>query len=177
MNRSDISDLIGTARGFDDRIEPVMTPYLDPTDPEGRRVIEDVRIKAWLLVLGDIDAGLALQGLAELYGEPQMLRLQPGHIREAAEKVRRRNVDRVDLSQLLPPDGIGGEHGEESRTAQWRQAAVDAIGRGATVEEAQDHADRALRVKRRQLGPPVRRLVLTELPPGLRRATAGEASA
>lgn len=166
MNRSEISNLIGVARGFDDRIEAVMTPYRDATG----RIVEDVRIEAWLLVLGDIDARLALQGLAELYREPQMLRLQPGHVRDAAEKVRRRNVAAVDTSQLLPPDGIGGEHGEPSRTAEWRQAAVDAIGRGATLEEAQDHADRALRVTRRQLGPPVRRLELAEGPRGLGRA-------
>lgn len=166
MNRSEISNLIGVARGFDDRIEPVMTPYRDATG----KLVEDVRIQAWLLVLGDVDARLALQGLAELYREPQMLRLQPGHVRDAAEKVRRRNVASVDMSQLLPPDGIGGEHGEASRTAEWRQVAVDAIGRGASLQEAQDHADRALNVTRRQIGPPVRRLQLDRQGRGMSRA-------
>lgn len=172
MNRSELSDLIGTARGFDDRIEPVMKAYFN----DQGHLVEDVRINAWMLVLGDIDARLALEGLAELYREPQMLRLQPGHVRDAAEKVRRRNVARVDMSQLLPPDGIGGEHGEESRTAQWRQAAVDAIGRGATVEEAQVHADRALRVTRRQIGPPARRLELEKTRRGLGLPALGESA-
>ncbi|GAA1327483.1 hypothetical protein GCM10009592_14370 [Brachybacterium rhamnosum] len=161
MNRSELTKLITTARAFDDRVEPPTTPY---RDSDGRLVL-DPRIEAWMLVLGDIDASLALQGLAELYREPQMLRLQPGHIRTAAEKVRRRNVASADLGRLTPPDELAEEEG--TRSPEWKQAAVRAIGLGATVEEASAAADEALGVTRRTLGPPVRRLELERRPRGL----------
>lgn len=159
MTKADIAELISMARGFDDRIEEVAEPYRDPSDPSGQRMVEDARVTAWHLILGDIDFELAARGLAELYQEPQMMRLQPGHIYQAAERVRRRNVAAADLDALRPPDEIAasGEPGDRSVTPQWRQTAIRAIGRGASVEEAQRIADDELRVSRRQLGPSVRR--------------------
>lgn len=159
MRKSEIASLISMARGFDDRIEEVSEPYKDPDDPRGERVIEDARVAAWHLILGDIDFELAARGLAEMYQEPQMMRLQPGHIFQAAERIRRRNVAAVDLDQLMPPDEIAasGEPEDRSVTHLWRQAAIRAIGRGASVEEAQVIADDELQVNRRQLGPSVRR--------------------
>ena len=159
MRKSEIADLITMARGFDDRIEEVAEPYRDPSDPTGQRVVEDARVTAWHLILGDIDYELAARGLAELYQEPQMMRLQPGHIFQAAERVRRRNVAAVDMERLTPPDEIAADSapGEVSLTPQWRQAAVRAIGRGASIEEAQQYADDELGVSRRLLGPAVRR--------------------
>lgn len=150
MNRSDISDLIAMARAFDDRVEEVRPPYRDPSTGA---MIEDARIAAWHMILGDIDLGLAQQGLVELYQEPQIIRLQPGHIYQAAERVRRRNVASVDLEQLVPPDELATEAGERSRMPAWRQAAIGYIGRGFPVSEAQRMADDDLRVSRRQLGP------------------------
>lgn len=167
MRKSEIAGLISMARGFDDRIEEVEDPRTDPDNPD--RVIEDARLAAWHLILGDIDVDLAERGLAELYREPQMMRLQPGHIYEAAEKVRRRNVARADLGKLLPPKeiAVSGEPGERSRHAEWMQAAVRAIGRGFSVEEAQTVADDELQVSRRQIGPSVGRRALEEKPRGL----------
>ena len=156
MRKSEIAELISMARAFDDRIEEVSDPYED----EDGHLVEDARLAAWELVLGGIDFGLAKAGLVELYRSPQMMRLQPGHIFDAAEKVRRRNVAAVDVGQLLPPDGLDGEENDPSRgtrSAQWRQAAVEAVGRGASLEQAQRVADHALGVKRRALGPAVRR--------------------
>ena len=159
MTKADIAELISMARGFDDRIEEVSEPYVDPSDPRRERVIEDARLAAWHLVLGDLDYELAARGLAELYQEPQLMRLQPGHVYQAAERVRRRRVATADLDALRPPDEIAasGEPGERSVTPRWRQAAIKAIGRGASVEEAQQIADDELQVNRRQLGPSVRR--------------------
>lgn len=170
MKKHEISDLIGLARGFDDRIEEVAEPWW--SEEQGRWV-EDARLAAWELVLGGIDFALAKAGLVELYRSPQMMRLQPGHIFDAAEKVRRRNVAAADVGQLLPPDELDGERGGEAtttRSAQWRKAAVAAIGRGATLEQAQRVADHALGVERRVLGPPVRKLELEQRPRGLGKA-------
>lgn len=167
MKKSDIAAVITMARAFDDRIEEVAEPYIDPADPAGKRVIEDARLTAWHMILGDIDVDLALQGLAELYRVPQMLRLQPGHIVEAAERVRRRNVAAADLDRLTPPQEIAGELGEQTREPEWRQAAIRAVGRGFSVEEAERIADDELRVNRRQLGPAVKRLELGERPAGM----------
>jgi hypothetical protein len=108
MTKADIAELISMARGFDDRIEEVAEPYRDPSDPSGQRMIEDARVTAWHLILGDIDFELAARGLAELYQEPQMMRLQPGHIYQAAERVRRRNVAAADLDALRPGCVGGG---------------------------------------------------------------------
>lgn len=157
MTKADIAELISMARGFDDRIEEVTEARPDPQHPG--RVIEDARVAAWHLILGDIEFELAARGLAELYQEPQMMRLQPGHIYQAAERVRRRNVAAADLDALQPPDEIAasGEPEDRSVTPRWRQAAIRAIGRGASVEEAQRIADDELQVNRRQLGPSVRR--------------------
>lgn len=154
MKKSEIADLISMARGFDDRIEEVREPY---RDPQSGRLIEDARVAAWHLILGDIDVDLAERGLAELYQEPQMMRLQPGHIYQAAERVRRRNVAEVDLDRLAPPDDEDLSSAEGSRYPEWRQAAIRAIGRGATLEQAQMIADDELHVSRRLLGPSVRR--------------------
>ncbi|MGP5483347.1 hypothetical protein ACTXMZ_10235 [Brachybacterium alimentarium] len=165
MRKSEIADLITMARGFDDRIEEVADPY----ENEHGRIIEDARVSAWHLILGDIDVELAERGLAELYRAPQMMRLQPGHIFEAAERVRRRNVAAADLDQLQPPQEIAAssDPGEGSRTHLWRQAAIRAVGRGLSVEEAQIVADDELEVSRKLIGPSRGRQVLEEKPRGL----------
>lgn len=164
MKKSEISSLIGVARAFDDRIE-------DVADPEWNEELEqweeDARLEAWQMVLGELDYGLAKAGLVELYRKPQMMRLQPGHIYEAAEKVRARNVSRTDPAILTPPDDLDAEGSGTTSSAKWKQAAMEAIGRGASLEQAEQVADAALGVQRRVLGPPVRRLELTERPRGL----------
>lgn len=169
MTKADIAELISMARGFDDRIEEVSEPFIDPSDPRRERVIEDARLAAWHLVLGDLDYELAARGLAELYRAPQMMRLQPGHIFEAAERVRRRNVAAADLDQLQPPQEIAAssDPGEGSRTHLWRQAAIRAVGRGLSVEEAQIVADDELEVSRKLIGPSRGQQVLEEKPRGL----------
>ena len=156
MRKSEIADLISMARAFDDRIEEVSDPYED----EDGHLVEDARLMAWHLVLGDLDYVLAAQGLAELYREPQMMRLQPGHIFQAAERVRRRNVGRHELSQLRPPEGLEAA-GLGTRHAEWMQAAVRYLGRGMSMPEAEAEADQELGVTRRALGPAVRRLEIT----------------
>lgn len=155
MKKSDIAEVIGVARGFDDRIEEVQDPRPDPNHPG--RILEDARLAAWHMILGDIDVELAVRGLAELYQEPQMMRLQPGHIYQAAERVRRRNVAAADLDQLQPPDELATPAGEGSLMPLWRQAAIRAVGRGATIEDAQQYADDELQISRRLLGPAVHR--------------------
>lgn len=169
MTKADIAELITMARGFDDRIEEVADPYIDPNDPQQKRLIEDARLAAWHLVLGDIDYELAARGLAELYRAPQMMRLQPGHVFEAAETVRRRNVAAADLDQLLPPQEIAAasDPGELSRLPEWKQAAIRAVGRGFSVDEAQTIADDELRISRKLIGPSRGRGVLEEKPRGL----------
>lgn len=152
MRKSEVADLISMARGFDDRIEEV-----EPAVrlPDGS-IQEDARVTAWHLILADVDYELACRGLAELYQEPQMMRLQPGHVYQAAERVRRRNVKNADMGALTPPQGLEQPDGT-TRHAEWMQAAVAAIGRGASVEDAQEHADHVLGVARRAVGPAVRR--------------------
>ena len=149
MRKSEIAALISAARGYDDRIEEVAEPWWDE---DAQRWVEDARLAAWHAVLADVDYGLAVRGLTELYRSPQMMRLQPGHIYEAAEKVRARNVASVDLSQLTPPDGLLDEDGRSLQPA-WMQAAVRGIGQGLSVPEAQARADDELQVSRRALGP------------------------
>jgi len=152
MRKSEIADLISMARAFDDRIEEVEEPYED----EDGRIVEDARLTAWHMILGVLDYSLAAQGLAELYREPQMMRLQPGHIFQAAERVRRRNVGRHELSQLRPPEGLDSADGR-TRHAEWMQAAVRHLGLGLSLPAAEAEADLELGVSRRQLGPAVRR--------------------
>lgn len=172
MRKSDIVELITMARGFDDRIEEVQRPYVDPEDPKHKRIIEDARLAAWHLILADVDVELANRGLVELYQSPQMMRLQPGHIFEAAERVRRRNVQAADLTKLVPPEEVCGGEGdsgsEGARSAEWMQAAIRAIGRGATVADAETFADDELGVSRRLIGPATGRQV-----PGIDRGSRG----
>ena len=178
MRKSDIVELITMARGFDDRIEEVQRPYLDPNDPKQERIIEDARLSAWHLILADVDVELANRGLVELYQAPQMMRLQPGHIFEAAERVRRRNVQAADLTKLVPPEEVCGGEGGGARSAEWLQAAIRAIGRGATVPDAEAFADDELGVSRRLIGPAAGRPVpgLEDGPRGLQsvRSRLGE---
>lgn len=149
MRQHQIADLITLARAYDDRIEEVADPWWDE---EAQRWVKDARLEAWHLVLGELDFELAARGLTELYRSPQMMRLQPGHIYEAAERVRARNVAAADTSRLTPPDGLENEDGT-TRHADWMKAALRGIGRGMSPEQAQDYADEALQVSRRMLGP------------------------
>lgn len=174
MRKSEIAGLITMARGFDDRVEEVAEPYPDPENPE--HIIEDARLAAWHLILGDIDASLAEQGLCELYQEPQMTRLQPGHIYQAAERIRRRNVAAVDVDMLEPPDELAAESGQRSRMPAWRQAAIGYIGRGVPLEEAQRMADDDLGVTRRMLGPSKGRRLALESHRGMGRVSLGESA-
>lgn len=149
MKKSEIADLIGIARGFDDRIEEVAAPWWDEA---AQRWVEDARLSAWHLILSELDFELAVRGLTELYRAPQMMRLQPGHVYEAAEKVRARNVSSADLSQLTPPDQLETADGRTLH-AEWMQAAMRGIGLGLPVREAQDRADAEVGASRRALGP------------------------
>lgn len=176
MRKSEIAGLITMARGFDDRVEEVAEPYPDPETPE--HIIEDARLSAWHLILGDIDASLAEQGLCELYQEPQMMRLQPGHIYQAAERIRRRNVAAVDVDLLESPDELAAEAepGHRSRMPAWRQAAIGHIGRGVPLEEAQRMADDDLGIARRMLGPSKGRRLALESHRGMGRVNLGESA-
>ena len=149
MKQHEIADLIAMARAYDDRIEEVSDPWWDEA---GKCWVKDARLAAWHLILGDLDYELAARGLVELYRSPQMMRLQPGHIYEAAETVRRRNVAQVDMSQLTPPQGLENEDGT-TRHAEWMQAALRAVGLGLSIPDAQIRADDQQQVNRRALGP------------------------
>lgn len=149
MRKSEISDLIGMARAYDDRIEEVAEPWWDEA---GERWVEDARLSAWHLILGDLEYELAARGLVELYRSPQMMRLQPGHIYEVAEKVRARNVAAIDMAKLSPPDDLVDEEGR-TRYAEWMQAALRGVGMGLSTEQAQQRADEQLGSNRRALGP------------------------
>lgn len=149
MRKSEIAALISAARGYDDRIEDVTEPWWNE---DAQQWVEDARLAAWHAVLADVDYELAVRGLTELYRAPQMMRLQPGHIYEAAEKVRARNVSSVDLSQLTPPDQLETADGRTLH-AEWMQAALRGIGLGLPVREAQARADAEIGASRRALGP------------------------
>lgn len=131
MKRQHIAQLIATAAAIDHRVPP-----LDPTG-------NDDRIDIWTRILNDMDYQTCDQALLDIARNPQMIQIRPGDIYQAAKQIMRRNLDRVEVAAIEPPDNATGEH-----YLAWKRALIRAIGRGLPPAEAQAEADTAVNATR-----------------------------
>lgn len=138
MNKSEVVKVITEMNVVDPRVEPIRSE----TDP---------RIGLFYDVLAAYPYHQAQAAIREFASEPNMVVFQLGNVVEGIKRIRRRNLDRVQVSELVPPDGL-----EPGQYPQWAQRARQAVADGAPdASAASEWADGSLGVSRREIGPPL----------------------
>lgn len=129
MDVREAAQILAMVAGVDHRVPP-----LAKDGP-------DERVPVWHTVLGDLDYQTAQQGVITLARDPGLVAIRPGDVYQAAKRVMRRNLARVDASAIEPPDDM-----DTRQTLAWRRALTRAIGRGAPADQAAAEADQAVGV-------------------------------
>jgi hypothetical protein len=85
--------------------------------------------------------------------------MQVGNVVEGIKRIRGRNLDRVSRAELIPPDEL-----EPGQYPEWVQLARQAIADGAPdARAAAQWADESLDVSRREIGPSVGPLSVSQI--------------
>lgn len=136
MKPAEIARLIAVAAAIDPRVPPLATNGTDE------------RVAVWGEVLEGLDYRTCDRALLAIARDPQMVTLRPGDIYQEAKQIMRRNLDRVEVASIEPPDDATG-----SVFLEWRRALVRALGRGEDPEVARIEADREVGATRRAITP------------------------
>lgn len=136
MKPTEIARLIAAASAIDHRIPPLATNG------------SDERVAVWAKVLEGLDYRTCDQALLAIARNPQMIQIRPGDIYQEAKRIMRRNLDRVEVASIEPPDDATGP-----AFLEWRRALVRALGRGESPEVARIEADREVGATRRAITP------------------------
>ena len=146
MNKSEVVKVITEMNVVDPRVEPIRSE----TDP---------RIGLFHDVLAAYPYHQAQAAIREFASEPNMVVFQIGNVVEGIKAIRRRNLDRVQVSELVPPDEL-----EPGQYPEWAQLARQAVADGAPdARSASEWADGSLGLSRREIGPPVGSLGLSQI--------------
>lgn len=136
MKPAEVARLIAVAAAIDPRVPPLSTNGTDE------------RVAVWGKVLEGLDYATCDRALLAIARNPQMVTLRPGDIYQEAKRIMRRNLDRVEVASIDPPDDATGPE-----FLKWRRALVLALGRGEDPDVARVEADRAVGATRRALTP------------------------
>ena len=134
MKPAEVARLIAVAAAIDPRVPPLSTNGTDE------------RVAVWGKVLEGLDYATCDRALLAIARDPQMVTLRPGDIYQEAKQIMRRNLDRVEVASIDPPDDATG-----SVFLEWRRALVRALGRGENPDAARAEADRVVGANRRAL--------------------------
>lgn len=146
MNKSEVVKVITEMNVVDPRVEPMRSE----TDP---------RIGLFHDVLAEFPYHQAAEAIRAHASEAHLVMMQLGHVVEGMKAIRRRNLDRVQVSSLIPPDEL-----EPGQYPEWAQLARQAVADGAPdAAAASEWADSALGVPRREIGPPVGALQVSQI--------------
>ncbi|MCT2056929.1 hypothetical protein M3D53_09835 [Dermabacter hominis] len=136
MKPAEVARLIAVAAAIDPRVPPLATNGTDE------------RVAVWGEVLEGLDYRTCDRALLAIARDPQMVTLRPGDIYQEAKRIMRRNLDRVEVASIEPPDDATGP-----KFLEWRRALVRALGRGEDPEVARIEADREVGATRRAITP------------------------
>lgn len=134
MKPAEVARLIAVAAAIDPRIPPLSTNGTDE------------RVAVWGKVLEGLDYRTCDRALLAIARDPQLVTIRPGDIYQEAKRIMRRNLDRVEVASIEPPDDATGPE-----FLEWRRALVRALGRGEDPDVARVEADRAVGATRRAL--------------------------
>lgn len=136
MKPAEVARLIAAASAIDPRVPPLSTNGTDE------------RVAVWGEVLEGLDYRTCDRALLAIARDPQMIQIRPGDIYQEAKRIMRRNLDRVEVASIEPPDDATGP-----AFLKWRRALVRALGRGENPEAARIEADREVGATRRAITP------------------------
>lgn len=136
MKPAEIARLIAVAAAIDPRVPPLATNGTDE------------RVAVWGEVLEGLDYRTCDRALLAIARDPQMVTLRPGDIYQEAKRVMRRNLDRVEVASIEPPDDATGP-----AFLEWRRALTRALGRGESPDAAKAEADAEIGATRRAIEP------------------------
>lgn len=146
MKPAEVARLIAVAAAIDPRVPPLSTNGTDE------------RVAVWGKVLEGLDYATCDRALLAIARDPQMVTLRPGDIYQEAKRIMRRNLDRIEVASIEPPDDATGP-----AFLEWRRALVRALGRGEGLDAARIEADAEIGATRRAI----------ETSPGNRRKLEG----
>ncbi|MDU5962442.1 MAG: hypothetical protein E6Z13_04730, partial [Dermabacter sp.] len=107
MKPAEVARLIAVAAAIDPRVPPLSTNGTDE------------RVAVWGKVLEGLDYATCDRALLAIARDPQMIQIRPGDIYQEAKRIMRRNLDRVEVASIEPPDDATG-----SVFLEWRRALV-----------------------------------------------------
>lgn len=136
MKPAEVARLIAVAAAIDPRVPPLATNGTDE------------RVAVWGKVLEGLDYATCDRALLAIARDPQLVTIRPGDIYQEAKRIMRRNLDRVEVASIEPPDDATG-----SVFLEWRRALVRALGRGEGPDAARIEADREVGATRRAITP------------------------
>lgn len=134
MKPAEVARLIAVAAAIDPRVPPLATNGTDE------------RVAVWGKVLEGLDYATCDRALLAIARDPQLVTIRPGDIYQEAKRIMRRNLDRVEVASIEPPDDATGPV-----FLEWRRALVRALGRGEDPDAARAEADRVVGANRRAL--------------------------
>jgi hypothetical protein len=138
--------VIAAMNAVDHRVEPVLRN-------------DDPRIGLFHKVLGPYPYRQAEEAIVEYASESHNVVMQVGNVVEGIKRIRGRNLDRVSRAELIPPDEL-----EPGQYPEWVQLARQAIADGAPdARAAAQWADESLDVSRREIGPSVGPLSVSQI--------------
>lgn len=156
MNKSEVVKVITEMNVVDPRVEPMRSE----TDP---------RIGLFHDVLAEFPYHQAEAAVREYARESHLVVFQIGHVAEHIKAIRRRNLDQVQIADLVPPEGLAP--GEYPKWAQLARSAVkdgapDAAVAAAWADQEMMRlaavAGRELQLDR-EVGPPVGALQVSQI--------------
>lgn len=146
MKIEEVVAVIAAMNAVDHRVEPVLRN-------------DDPRIGLFYKVLERYPYHQAEVAIVEYAAEPHNVVMQVGDVVAGIKAIRGRNLDRVQVADLIPPDSL-----EPGRFPEWAQLARKAVADGAPdARSASEWADGALSVSRREIGPAVGPLSVSKI--------------
>lgn len=146
MNKSEVVKVITEMNLVDPRVEPVKSA-------------QDPRIGLFYDVLQGFPYRQAQEAIRAFAAESHLVVFQIGHVVEGVKEIRGRNLDRVQVADLVPPDEL-----DAGQFPEWAKLARQAIADGAPdASAAAQWADTSLGVSRRVLGESVGPLRVSQI--------------
>ena len=146
MKIEEVVAVIAAMNAVDHRVEPVVRN-------------DDPRIGLFHKVLERYPYHQAEQAIVEYASSSHNVVMQVGDVVEHIKAIRLRNLDTVQASELIPPDEL-----EPGQYPEWVKLARQAVADGAPdARAATEWADGSLGLSRREIGPSVGPLGLSQI--------------
>ena len=146
MKIEEVVAVIAAMNAVDHRVEPVLRN-------------DDPRIGLFHKVLAAYPYRQAEQAIVDYASSSHNVVMQVGDVVEHIKAIRRGNLDRVQVADLIPPDSL-----QPGQFPEWAQLARQAVADGAPdARSASQWADESLSVSRREIGPAVGSLSVSHI--------------